>query len=68
MKRNEIQDLRNKTTQEIKGLLAEAKKELARLRLEQTAKKSKNTRQIFFQRKKIAQISTILKEKETQNV
>lgn len=64
MKRKEFQDWRNKTVEELKVALKEARQELTKLRLEKATKKIKNVRQVFFQRKKIALFLTLIREKE----
>lgn len=64
MKRNEIKELHSKTIEELRGLLKEARAEEAKLRLELSTKKLKNTRQLFFQRKKIARLLTVVGQKE----
>lgn len=61
------EDLRSKNIEELKVLLHEAQNELAKLRLESASKKTKNVRERFFQRKKIAGLLTIIREKELLN-
>lgn len=67
MKINEIKELHSKKPEELKALLKEARVEAARVRLELATKKIKNIRQLFFQKKKIARILTIMREKEFAN-
>lgn len=68
MKKKEIEDWRNKNIEELKVALKEAQKELTKLRLEFKVKKLKNVRQLFFQRKKIAVLLTLIREKELSHV
>lgn len=68
MKKNDLEELKNKNKEELPVLLKEAKNQLAKLRLEQASKKLKNVRQLFFQRKKIAVLLTLISEKEKANV
>ena len=67
MKKKETQDLRNKNIEELKVLLKEARNELTKIRLELAAKKLKNVRQLFFQRKRIALLLTLIRQKEFVN-
>lgn len=53
-----------KTLQELQVQLAQARGGLHILRFDKSLAKLKNTRSIFEKRKEIAQILTILKEKE----
>jgi ribosomal protein L29 len=64
MKTKEKKDLHTKSQAELKTLLKNAKEALYNFRLEKTQNKLKDQRQIFFKRKEIAQILTIMKEKE----
>lgn len=68
MKKNDLEELKNKNKEELPVLLKEAKNQLAKLRLEQASKKLKNVRQLFFQRKRIAVLLTLISEKEKANV
>lgn len=68
MKKKEIEDWRNKNIEELKVALKEAQKELIKLRLEFKVKKLKNVRQLFLQRKKIAVLLTLIREKELSHV
>lgn len=68
MKKKEIEDWRNKNIEELKVALKEAQKELTKLRLEFKVKKLKNVRQLFLQRKKIAVLLTLIREKELSHV
>ncbi|MDP3998811.1 MAG: 50S ribosomal protein L29 [bacterium] len=67
MKRNEIRELHNKSLDELGASLKEARSELVKFRLEQATKKLKNLRLVFFQRKKIARILTVIRQKGMQN-
>lgn len=67
MKTSEVKDLRSKNLEELKALLKEAKAELIKLRLDLASKKLKNTRKLFFQRKKISLILTLIGEKGVAN-
>jgi len=64
MKTKEKKELFTKTIQELKNLLKEKRNELFSLRQELAQKKLKNTKSVFWKRKEIARILTILKEKE----
>jgi ribosomal protein L29 len=64
MKLKDKKEIFTKSDKELKKILLEAKEELFKLNLEQTQRKLKNTRQIFWKKKEIAMILTALKEKE----
>ncbi len=64
MKNNEIKELTQKTIVELKNILKSARLEEAKLRLELYSKKLKNTRAVFYQRKKIARLLTLIGQKE----
>ncbi len=64
MKTKEKKDLHTKSLAELKTLLKNAKEELFNDRLEKAQNKLKNPRKIFIKRKEIAQILTVMKEKE----
>ena len=64
MKTREKKDLHNKTIVELNSLLLETKKTVHSAMLEKIENKLKNTRLIFLKRREIAQILTVLKEKE----
>ena len=68
MTKKQISPLREKTVPELKSSLKEARNDLAKLRLESTIKKIKNVHQVFSQRKRIARILTLIREKELLNV
>ena len=63
MKTREKKDLHKKTTAELNTLLLETKKALNSAGLEKIENKLKNIRSMFWKRKEIAQILTVLKEK-----
>lgn len=67
MTKKQINPLREKTVPELKVLLKEVRNDLTKLRLESAPKKVKNVHQIFWQRKKIARILTLIREKELLN-
>jgi ribosomal protein L29 len=66
MKTKEKKDLHTKTIKELNTLLKNAKEAVFTARLEKSQNKLKNPRSIFFKRKEIAQILSIIKEKEIQ--
>ncbi len=64
MKSRNIKDLHTKTIEELKGMYKNLKNEVLQLNLEKAQNKLKDTRSIFWKKKDIARILTILKEKE----
>jgi len=58
-----VDELRQKTKEELQKFLSEQKEKLHSLRFDIALKKSKNVREIRKIRKSIAQILTILKQK-----
>ncbi|MDO8621427.1 MAG: 50S ribosomal protein L29 [Candidatus Levybacteria bacterium] len=64
MKTKDKQALHTKTIEELKKLLQDLKSALFSLSLDKTQNKLKNTRSIYLKRKEIAQIATVLREKE----
>ena len=66
MKTKEKKDLHTKTLVELRTLLKNAKDAVFTAKLEKSQNKLKNTRSIFLKRKEIAQILTIIKEKEIE--
>lgn len=66
MKTKQKKDLLLKSTNELNALVLEAKSALSDLLLMKVQNKIKNLRQIFTKRKEIAQILTIIKNKELQ--
>ncbi len=67
MKTKEKKDLRTKSAAELRTMLKNAKDAVFTARLEKSQNKLKNTRSLFLKRKEIAQILTIIKEKEIEN-
>lgn len=67
MKTKEKKDLFNKELKELGKMLKDARNTLFNLRLEKAQNKLKNTRSAFLKRKEIAQILTVIKEKELKN-
>lgn len=63
MKKNNLQEARSKNPEELKKDLAQAKKQLAKTRLEIISGKAKNARGAKILRKDIAQLETLLREK-----
>ncbi len=63
MKTKEKRELFTKTIDELRSLLKESRNELFDLKLSLSQKKLKNTREVFWKRKKIAMILTAMKEK-----
>jgi large subunit ribosomal protein L29 len=68
MKAKDKKAISEKTLQDLKTHLAEAREAIFLLRLDKSQNKLKNTRSIFRKRKEVARILTIMKEKELQNV
>lgn len=68
MKTKDKQALRARTLQELKTILKEAKEALFLLRLDKSQNKLKNIRSFFWKRKEVAQVLTVIREKELQNV
>ena len=68
MKTKDKQAIRAKTLEELKTFLKEAKDALYLLKLEMSQNKLKNLRSIFWKRKEMAIIATIIKEKEFKHV
>ncbi len=64
MKTKEKKDLHTKSQAELKTLLKSAREALFAAKLEKTQNKLKNTSLITIKKREIAQILTILKEKE----
>jgi large subunit ribosomal protein L29 len=67
MKTKERKDLFTKSEKELLKILKEAREALFNFKLDLTQNKLKNTRQIFWKKKEIALILTILKEKELKD-
>ncbi|OGH16475.1 MAG: 50S ribosomal protein L29 [Candidatus Levybacteria bacterium RIFCSPHIGHO2_02_FULL_40_18] len=64
MKKNELVDLKGKTTDELRRLLLEKREELGKLKIDLSRAKSKDVNQVRNERKDIARILTILSIKE----
>lgn len=64
MKTKDMKALHAKTLEELKILLKEAKDALYLLKLEMSQNKLKNLRSIFWKRKEMAVIATIINEKD----
>lgn len=64
MKTRDIKDLHAKTAEELAGMYKTLKDEVLQLNLEKAQNKLKNTRSIFWKKKDIARILTILRQKE----
>lgn len=64
MKRKELDTLSTISVEELRKRIAEAQKSLAQLKRERYTKQSKNTREGRSLRKNIAQMSTVLRQKE----
>ena len=67
MKTKEKKDLRTKSIVELRTMLKNAKNAIFTAKLEKSQNKLKNPRSLFLKRKEIAQILTIMKEKEIEN-
>ncbi|MCL5435337.1 MAG: 50S ribosomal protein L29 [Patescibacteria group bacterium] len=66
MKTKERKDLHTKNLVELRTLLKNLKEAVFTAKLELSQNKLKNTRSIFLKRKEIAQILTVIKEKEIE--
>ncbi|MCL6096268.1 MAG: 50S ribosomal protein L29 [Patescibacteria group bacterium] len=66
MKTKERKDLHTKNLVELRTLLKNLKEAVFMAKLELSQNKLKNTRSISLKKKEIAQILTIIKEKETE--
>lgn len=64
MKTKDKKELFSKNIEELKNLLKSAQDVLFQLKLEKSQNKLKNTRSIFWKRKEIANILTVVREKE----
>lgn len=67
MKTKEKKDLHTKSIVELRTMLKTAKDTVFTAKLEKSQNKLKNLRSLFLKRKEIAQILTIMKEKEIEN-
>lgn len=68
MKKISHQDLEQKSEAELKTMLKTEKGELAQMILDKNTTKLKNLRSIFHQKKAIARILTMARQKELVNV
>lgn len=64
MKKEELKNLKQKDLTELKEELGKGQKELFELQMAKMTGKLKNLKAVFFQRKRLAVIKTIIKEKE----
>lgn len=64
MKTKEKKDLHTKSIAELRTMLKNAKDAVFTAKLEKSQNKLKNTRSLFLKRKEIAQVLTIIKEKD----
>ena len=62
-----LQDIREKSVDELKGLVVDLKKELFNLRLQKSTNKLENPASIATTKRTIARVKTVLKEKEEEN-
>lgn len=67
MKKNELNDYRSKSLDELRVLRQEWKKEIEKLSLYKTVKKIKNVREIFMKKKDYARLESLIREKELLN-
>lgn len=64
MKKKQKEELKAKTILELKNLVKETEVLISKLRIEKSQNKMKNLRSIFWERKRIALMLTIINEKE----
>ncbi|MBI2032081.1 MAG: 50S ribosomal protein L29 [Candidatus Levybacteria bacterium] len=64
MKTKEKKEVFSKDIKELKNRLKEAREQLFEMRMDFSQNKLKNSRQLFFKRREIAQIMTVIREKE----
>lgn len=62
-----LQDIREKSVDELKALVVELKKELFNLRLQKSTNKLENPASIASTKRTIARVKTVMKEKEVEN-
>ena len=62
-----LQDIREKSVDELKALVVDLKKELFELRLKKSTNKLENTASISNTKRTIAQVKTVITEKEVEN-
>ena len=61
-----LQEIREKTLDELKQAVVDNKKKLMQLRMQKTMHKLENTAEIANTKRLIAQIKTVISEKETE--
>lgn len=66
MRTNDKKALHTKELKELRTMASELRSELANARLEHSMYKLKNTRSLSTKRKELAQVLTIMKEKEKE--
>jgi ribosomal protein L29 len=64
MKKADLNQLRSQTLEQLLKLKGDEEKQLLTLKMNQTTGKLKNPRQIFHQRKTLAVINTLIREKQ----
>lgn len=64
MKKKQKEELKVKSVLELRNLVKEAQGLISKLRIEKSQNKMKNLRSIFWERKKIALLLTVVNEKE----
>jgi large subunit ribosomal protein L29 len=62
-----LQDIREKTIDELRSLVGDLKKELFTLRLQKSTNKLENPASITTTKRTIARVKTVIKEKEVEN-
>ncbi len=62
--KKDLKEIYSKTEKELRDLVKEKREELFRLNLDLRQNKLKNTRSIFYTRKEIARLLTLIREKE----
>ena len=67
MKKKDIQELKNRTADQLEALIAEAEEKLRALRFDLAAGKVKDISPIHEARKRIARMKTFIREKQTTN-
>lgn len=68
MKKKDIKELYTKTIEELNTMEKLAREQLSQLNLDKSQNKLKDTRSIFWKRKEIAKILTILRLKQLAKV
>lgn len=68
MKRNELKEIKLKDPKELKVMLVDLKKEIAKLIVERASGKTKNVALIGQKRKDVARILTIIRQKELSEI